>query len=126
MRMNKCIKYGFGCVFVFMASACAVSTSMDATIEREIEATTALKEKAKMPSDAADINVVKVKEEIWLGDKSEVEYDGEPLPSNLETKDGITLISNRPITLFEIGALQECKSSGKYIAGSQISAKAVD
>lgn len=103
MLLNKYIKYGFCSVFVFMASACAVSTSMDETIEREIEATTALKEKAKQPTDMADIDVVRVKEEIWLGDKSEIEYDGEPLPSNLETKDGITLISNRPITLFEIG-----------------------
>ena len=41
--------------------------------------------------------------DIWLGDKSEVEYNGEPLPSYLEAKDGITLISNRPITLFEVG-----------------------
>ena len=103
MLMSKYVKYGIGCVFVFMASACAVSTSMDATVEREVEVTTALKEKAKQPTELADIDVVRVKEDIWLGDKSEIEYDGEPLPANLEAKDGVTLISNRPITLFEIG-----------------------
>lgn len=47
--------------------------------------------------------MVRVKNDIWLGDTSEIEYDGEPVPSYLEAKDGITLISNRPITLYEIG-----------------------
>ncbi len=84
-------------------SSCSISTSMDATVEREVDATTKLKEEAKIPTTKANDSLVKVKDEIWLGDTSEVEYEGQPLPSYLETKDGITLISNRPITLFEIG-----------------------
>ncbi len=103
MPMNKWIKYTSVCVIALMIGACKVATSMDATLEREIEATTALKEKAKEPTEIANNDVVKVKDDIWLGDKSEIEYEGEPIPSYLETKDGITLISNRPITLFEIG-----------------------
>lgn len=101
--MNNWIKYGLGLGLVALIGACSISTSMDATLEREVETTTALKEKAKMPTQAAPDDVIRVKDEIWLGDKSEVEYDGAPVPAYLETKEGITLISNRPITLFEIG-----------------------
>lgn len=76
---------------------------MDATIDREIEAATKLKEDSKIPTAPSNEDLIKVKDEIWLGDTSEVEYEGDPLPSYLETKNGITLVSNRPITLFEIG-----------------------
>lgn len=103
MLMNRWIKYGLSFCAVAFIGACSVSTGLDATLEREIEATTELKEKAKAPTEAAPSDVVRVKEEIWLGDKSEVEYEGAPIPAYLETKDGITLISNRAITLFEIG-----------------------
>ena len=47
--------------------------------------------------------MVRVKNDIWLGDTSEIEYEGEPVPTNLEANDGITLITKRPITLYEIG-----------------------
>ena len=103
MLMNKWIKYGLSFGVVAIIGACSISTSLDATLEREVEATTELKEKAKMPTEIAPNDVVRVKDEIWLGDKSIVEYDGSPLPANFETKEGVTLISNRPITLFEIG-----------------------
>ena len=103
MLMNNWIKYGLSLGLVAFIGACSVSTDMDATLEREVEVTTALKEKAKMPSTPAPDDVVRVKNDIWLGDKSIVEYEGAPIPAYLETKDGITLISNRPITLFEVG-----------------------
>ena len=103
MLMNRWIKYSLALGAIVVASACSIATSLDSTIEREVEATTELKEKAKLPTESAQSDVVRVKEDIWLGDKSEVEYEGEPLPAHLETKEGITLISNRPITLYEIG-----------------------
>lgn len=103
MLMNKWIKYSLSLGVLAVIGACTVSTSMDATLEREVEATTELKEKAKVPTEVAPSDVVRVKDEIWLGDKSEVEYEGAPVPAYLETKEGVTLISNRPITLFEIG-----------------------
>lgn len=103
MHMNKFWKYSLGAVISAAIASCSLSTSMDATIEREVEATTQLKEKAKIPDKAIPDDVVRVKNDIWLGDSSEIEYEGQPLPSYLEGKDGITLISNRPITLFEIG-----------------------
>lgn len=101
--MNNLIKYGVGLAFITIAAACSMSTSMDATLEKEAISAATLKEAAKAPTDLAPDDVVRVKNDIWLGDTSEVEYDGQPIPTYLENKEGITLISNRPITLFEIG-----------------------
>ena len=104
MRLNKVTS---GSLLALLAlsvtSSCSISTDMDATVERDIERTTVLSEKAKLPSTPIAEDVVRVKNDIWLGDSSEIEYDGQPLPANFETKDGVTLISNRPITLYEIG-----------------------
>lgn len=47
MRMNNWIKYSLSLGLVALIGACSVATSMDATLEREVEATTELKEKAK-------------------------------------------------------------------------------
>ena len=104
MRLNNVAREGLVAVLLLgLASSCSISTDMDATMERNIEATTVLSEKAKVPTKRIDEDVVRVKNDIWLGDLSEIEYDGQPLPANFETKDGVTLISNRPITLYEIG-----------------------
>lgn len=103
MRMNKFIRYSAGVALVVIAAACSMSTNMDATLEKEVQTTATLREAAKAPTDLAPDDVVRVKNDIWLGDTSEVEYEGQPIPGYLENREGITLISNRPITLFEIG-----------------------
>lgn len=103
MHMNNSIKLFIGLSIATAVAACSMSTKLDAEIEREVESSTKLKEEAKAPDTPVPDDVVRVKNDIWLGDKSNVEYDGEPVPSYLEGKDGVTLISNRPISLFEIG-----------------------
>lgn len=103
MRMINFCKFGLGVITLGLIISCTLSTEMEATVERDIEATTSLKEKAKAPVKKTNDDVVRVKDDIWLGDKSVIEYEGEPLPSYLESKDGVTLVSNRPISLFEIG-----------------------
>lgn len=103
MLMNKITKYSLGALMMAIAGSCSLSTKMDATIDREVEATTQLKEAAKIPDKVLNDDVVRVKNDIWLGDSSQIEYEGQPIPAYLEGKDGITLISNRPITLYEIG-----------------------
>ncbi|MBR1605358.1 MAG: hypothetical protein IJ660_04545 [Alphaproteobacteria bacterium] len=104
MLLNKMTRNAFGAILLLgMTSSCSISTEMDATVERDVEKATVLSEKAKLPDKAIAEDVVRVKNDIWLGDVSEIEYDGQPLPANFETKDGVTLISNRPITLYEIG-----------------------
>lgn len=103
MLMNNYIKAVVGCCTAIAIASCSMSTHLDAEIEREIKTATKLKEEAKVPGKSISDDIVRVKNDIWLGDKSQVEYDGEPLPSYLEGTDGITLVSNRPITLYEIG-----------------------
>ncbi len=103
MHLINLSKTLLGIFAAAMITSCSISTDLDAEVEREVEVTTQLKEKAKLPTKAENNDLVKVKEEIWLGDTSEIEYDGEPLPSYLEKAKGITLVSNRPITLYEIG-----------------------
>lgn len=103
MRMNKFFNLALGTAVAALVAACSVSTDLDATLDREVENTVVLKEKAKAPTAPAVTDVIRVNDDIWLGDTSEVEYEGDPVPSYLETPDGVTLISNRPITLYEIG-----------------------
>lgn len=103
MHMNKFINLIVGAAVIGLVAACSISTDLDATLEREVENTVRLKEEAKMPLPPVTTDVIRVKDDIWLGDTSEVEYEGDPVPTYLETADGITLISNRPITLYEIG-----------------------
>ena len=92
MRMNNYIKAALCLSVTAIIAACSMSTRLDSEIEHEVEISTQLKEKAKAPTKTAPEDVVRVKNDIWLGDKSTVEYDGEPVPSYLETKDGITLV----------------------------------
>lgn len=103
MRMNKFVNLALGTAVAALVAACSVSTDLDTTLDHEVENTVALKEKAKAPATPTVTDVVRVNDDIWLGDTSEVEYEGDPVPSYLETPDGVTLISNRPITLYEIG-----------------------
>ncbi len=103
MRITNFNKISLGLLGMALIASCSIATSMDATIDREVAAATKLKEDSKIPTTPANDDLIKVKDEIWLGDTSNIEYEGQPLPSYLEGKDGITLISNRPITLFEIG-----------------------
>ncbi|MDD4556141.1 MAG: hypothetical protein PHE89_02270 [Alphaproteobacteria bacterium] len=101
--MTNLLKICLGMVASVFIISCSVSPQTEATAEREVQVTSNLMEKAKAPSKVAPEDVIRVKNDIWLGDKSTVEYEGEPLPTYLEAKDGITLVSNRPITLYEIG-----------------------
>lgn len=105
MRMTKKINLTIGLAVTALLAACSLATDMDATLDRELDNASDLRQEAKAPTDIAKTDVIRVNDDIWLGDTSEVEYEGDPVPSYLETPDGITLISNRPITLYEIGSM---------------------
>lgn len=120
MRMNNSKKLGFGLLIMAIMASCSMSTKLDAEIEKEVEVSTSLKEKAKVPTSVAPDDVVRVKNDIWLGDSSTIEYEGAPIPAYLETKDGVTLISNRPISLFEIGDMINKVTSLKVRYATQI------
>lgn len=102
MRMTNILKLVTLCI-LGITVACSVSPEMDREMAQRAKDTLDLKQKAAVPSEPIPDDVVRVKNDIWLGDTSKIEFEGEPVPSYLETKDGITLISNRPITLYEIG-----------------------
>ena len=104
MRMTK-INLSISLALLIAIGACSVANDTDAILEREVESAVALRQEAKTPMKPANNDVIRVNDDIWLGDSSEVEYEGTPIPSYLETADGITLISNRPITLYEIGSM---------------------
>jgi len=104
MRMTNLFKL-FTLGFLGVIMACSVSPELDREMAQRAKDTLDLKHKASVPGDPIPDDVVRVKNDIWLGDTSNVEFEGEPIPSYLETKDGITLISNRPITLYEIGSM---------------------
>lgn len=120
MRMNNSKKLGIGLLIMAVMASCSMSTKLDAEIEKEVEVSTSLKEKAKVPTAVAPDDVVRVKNDIWLGDSSTIEYEGAPIPAYLETKDGVTLISNRPISLFEIGDMINKVTSLKVRYATQI------
>ena len=104
MRMTNLLKLVTVCI-LGITVACSVSPEMDREMAQRAKDTLDLKQKAALPGEPIPDDVVRVKNDIWLGDTSKVEFEGEPVPSYLETKDGITLISNRPITLYEIGSM---------------------
>lgn len=104
MRTNKKYFIGFASLLLLGVASCSLPTDYDAAQERDVDAAIRYKEDAKKPQTPSDTDVIRVKNDIWLGDTSEIEYEGDkPLPSYLETADGVTLVSNRPITLYEIG-----------------------
>lgn len=122
MLITNTQKFTLGALILTFAVSCSVSTSMDATVKRETEAAIKLTEAAKEPTPVANQDLIKVNEDIWLGDSSDVEYEGRPLPSYLESKEGITLVSNRPITLYEIGDMINKTTSLKVRYAPQLEA----
>ena len=104
MRMTNLLKLAIVGI-LGITVACSVSPEMDESMAQQAENALDLKQKAAVPGEPIPDDVVRVKNDIWLGDTSNVEFEGQPVPAYLETKDGITLISNRPITLYEIGSM---------------------
>ena len=103
MHITKLKNIALGLCSIALIASCSISTTLDTSIQADVESVTKLKEESKIPTKVANQDLIKVNDDIWLGDTSLIEYEGEPLPSYLEAKDGITLVSNRPISLYEIG-----------------------
>ncbi len=104
MRMTNLFKLAIAGI-LGITVACSVSPELDQQMARQAENALDLKQKAAIPGDPIADDVIRVKDDIWLGDTSSIEFEGQPVPAYLETSDGITLISNRPITLYEIGSM---------------------
>jgi len=121
MRTNKRYLIGFAGLLLLGVASCSLPTDFDAALERDVDATIRYKEDAKAPQTVADTDVIRIKDDIWLGDTSQIEYEGDkPLPGYLETSDGVTLVSNRPITLYEIANMVNQITSIKVRFAPQI------
>ncbi len=121
MRINNKLTYTILGILILGIAACSLPTDYDAAIERDVDGTVQLKEDAKAPQKKADTDVVRIKDDIWLGDASDIEYEGDkPLPNYYEDEEGITLVSNRPITLYEIGSMITKITSIKVRFSSQL------
>lgn len=92
-------------IFTLMLSSCSISPEVEASLKRDIKTINAAVEKARMPSSSIINDTIDVKDEIWLGDESLTVQTGDPLPKDLETEDGITVVSDRPSTLLEVSDL---------------------
>ena len=103
MHLTNFKNIALGLCSIALVASCSISTTLDTSIQADVESAVKLKEESKIPTKVANQDLIKVNDDIWLGNTSSIEYEGEPLPSYLETKDGITLVSNRPISLYEIG-----------------------
>lgn len=88
-----------------LMAACSVATDIEGTIEQDVETAISVKERAKAPDKKLHMDTVNVREDIWLGNKSMTASNGDPLPKALEKGDGVTAVSNRPISLYEIADL---------------------
>ena len=104
MRMTNWYKLGILGIFGLLV-ACSVSPELDTEMAKQAKQASDLKQKSAVPGEPIPDDVVRVKNDIWLGDTSKIEFEGEPIPAYLEKEDGVTLISNRPITLYEIGSM---------------------
>ncbi len=104
MRMINLLKPAI-LALIGITVACSISPELDEKMANQTEEVMDLNQKAKVPGEPVPDDVVRVKNDIWLGDTSTVEFEGEAIPAYLEAKDGVTLISNRPITLYEIGTM---------------------
>ena len=125
MRTSNKYSIGLASLLLMGIASCSLPTDYDAALERDIDATIRYKEDAKVPQPKEETDVIRVKDDIWLGDTSEIEYEGDkPLPSYLEADDGVTLVSNRPITLYEIGNMITQISSIKVRFASQLEGSA--
>ena len=67
MLTNRKILIGFASLLLLGIASCSLPTDYDAAIERDVDATIHHKEDAKAPQTPADTDVIRIKDDIWLG-----------------------------------------------------------
>lgn len=85
--------------------SCSLSEEVEATIKRDVETVVGAMEKSRVPTRLEELDTVKVHDDIWLGDTSYKNRNGEELPQRFETKDGLTIVGSRALTLLEVANL---------------------
>lgn len=86
----------------FLLTSCAQISDVEATIARDEEIIKTAFDKSSLPTTPKDINVIRMRDDIWLGDTSLRHKSSDLLPVQFERKDGITLVSGKAIKFANI------------------------
>ncbi|MGD9638801.1 MAG: hypothetical protein AB7U85_07055 [Alphaproteobacteria bacterium] len=87
---------------LFFLSSCADISDAEATVARDTDIITAALDKSSLPTKPKDLDFIKIRDDIWLGDTSVRHQASGLLPSQFERSDGITLVSNKAVGFSEI------------------------
>lgn len=101
MRTNKLIYHILGVSLIILTS-CTLSKSVSTEIDRTLDQIQSSMTDAHPPQTQYRMDTIAIKDDIWLGNQSVRVNEGDPLPARFETDQGITLVSNRPVSLLQI------------------------
>ena len=71
-------------------------------ISSDFDATQDALDRARVPGKPINKDIISVSDDIWLGESSRVAEHNEPLPKQFETDEGITLMTDGPVTFDEL------------------------
>lgn len=101
MRINK-----FTCLLLSLSvmglSSCRLFNAVTKHTDRTADKIENILDNPYPKTDFYQMDTISVKDDIWLGDRSLRVNAGDPLPSRFETEEGITLVSNTPVSLLQI------------------------
>ncbi len=78
-----------------------MAVNVSSQVSSDFDTTQDALDRAKVPGSPINKDLVSVSDDIWLGDTSFVADHNESLPSKFETENGITLITESPVSFDE-------------------------
>jgi type IVB pilus formation R64 PilN family outer membrane protein len=103
MRTLKTLKIILGLLATTAAAGCAVSNDIDRDVRATSISAQSFLDKARNPV-AADLSPIKVTNDVYVGSRSVLNENGDPLPAKFEKVNGIVNISPTPMSLRDIAA----------------------
>lgn len=101
MRINRltCLVLS---VSVLGLSSCRLFNTVTKHTDRLVDKIESVLDEPIEKKDMYSMDTISVKDDIWLGNRSIHVNAGDPLPARFETEEGITLVSNTPVSLLQI------------------------
>jgi type IVB pilus formation R64 PilN family outer membrane protein len=95
-----------GALLAAAALAGCYNREMAAVVQEQVstdfDTTQDAMDRARVPGKPIDKDIIAVSDDIWLGESSLVAEHNEPLPRQFETDEGITLMTDGPVTFDEL------------------------
>ena len=85
-----------------LVSGCANISDVEATVARDHEIINAALDKSNLPTAPKNLDIIRMRDDIWIGDTSLRHKGGDLLPKQFERSDGITVVGNRAFNFFEV------------------------